>query len=94
MAFSIIINRPLSKDDFCAKPGLSYQQQMPAAGLSSLNSFILFPTNVVLHLEGWAEGDENMVSFDATIRIAPKKNCLLDSQKIAADRAELQFSCV
>jgi len=79
MAFSMIINRPLSKNDFCAKPGLSYHHQMPPAGLSSLNSFTFFPTNVVLHLEGWAAGDGNMVSFDATIRNAPKKNCLLDS---------------
>jgi len=94
MAFSIIINKPLYKDDFCPKPGLSCHHKMPPAGLSSLNSFTLFPTNVVLHLEGWAEGDGNMISFGATIRNAPKKNCLLDSQKIAADRAELQFSCV
>jgi len=79
MAFSIIINRPLSKDDLCAKPGLSYQQQMPPAGLSLLNSFTLFPTNVVLHREGWATGDVNMVSFGAAIGNAPKKNCLLDS---------------
>jgi len=79
MAFSIIINRPLYKDDLCAKPGLSYHHQMPQAGLSSINSFTLFPTNVVLHLEGWAEGDVNMVYFGATIRNAPKKICLVDS---------------